>query len=113
MLEGAALAFVSGADDPVTGTPPSRAVASLAPPTAEPEEAFALRASRDGPAPEPAVRSRGSAPGTTLDDPNPFSERSADAWLAPVCEPPDPDDARVPGLVAPAAFRFGAASTRA
>ena len=96
MLEGEALAFVSGRDDPVTLLLP-----------------VALPASLPVALPLPPV------PGTTLDEPKPFSERSADAGVGVllVCEPAAPEAAPSPSpspiLLGRAPVRLGAASTRA
>ena len=125
MLEGEALAVVSGREDPVTPTLSLPVTPTLSLPVAPPSlplapavpEDFPPSASPDRLSESAAARACDPAPGTTLDEPKPFSERSADAGVGVilVCEPPEPEAAPSPSPVPPgrAAVRFGAASTRA
>lgn len=124
MREGEVLVMIAG-----------DVAAAESPPTPVPEPVWTVPlplapALPDDPMPPPrtafaepaAVAEEGSVPGTMLDEPKPFSERSADSNAGPdlvlvlelVLAPVDPREPRLfPVAVVPGARRFGAASRRA
>ena len=122
VLEGEVLAVVAGEVTPAVSSPAPVPVPAvpLAPAPAVPDDALPARpAVFEEPV---AAAVEGSVPGTMLDEPKPFSERSADSdsdsdfvlVLAFVFAPVDPEEG---GLFPDAAVfgprRFGAASLRA
>jgi hypothetical protein len=115
VLEGEALPVAAARDDPAPPAVSVPAAVSLMFPAAVPDDFPSLRVGEFDSIPEDsgAVRACRIVPGTTLDEPKPFSERSADCGADPVSEPPRSEVAPLSFIVVPTLGRLGAASPRA